>query len=108
MKKMILVLSTILICAQAASANAGDDKRAAAATKFKEECSADMLKEGLTKEIATKFCDCYVDNIMKVLTDKEVETLEKLGENDQPEKELGDKMEKAGMSCVEILSGGAQ
>lgn len=108
MKRMILALSTVLLCVQATSATAGDDKRKEAAAKFKEECSSGMAAEGLEKEMATKFCDCYVDNVMKVLTDKELEALEQLGENGEPEKELAEKLEKAGAPCVELLSGGAQ
>lgn len=37
-----------------------------------------------------------------------LEALEQLGENGEPEKELAEKLEKAGAPCVELLSGGAQ
>lgn len=108
MKRMILALGTILLCAQAASANAGDEQnRKEAAAKFKEECQAQMTEGGLDKERTTKFCDCYIENVMKVLTDKEVDALMQLAEDAVPEKEIIDKMEKAGVSCVEILGNAA-
>lgn len=106
MKKVLLALSATVLCANLAFANTADDKRKEFAAKSKEECSAGIAEMGMDKEKATKFCDCYIDNVMKVLTDKDIETLDKLADDQQPDKELAAKMEKAGEPCAALISGG--
>ncbi|RQO31614.1 hypothetical protein DBR32_06580 [Taibaiella sp. KBW10] len=106
MKKILLALSATVLCANIALANPAADKRKDFATKSKEECSAGIAEMGMEKEKASKFCDCYVDNVMKVLTDKDIETLDKLADDAQPDKELAEKMEKAGAPCASLISGG--
>lgn len=105
MKQLILALGAVGMLSTAALAQ---DKKEA-------ELKADLLKKAKTELVdqlktmsleeakVTKFADCYIADLDKNLSYKELKELDGIAEGTQPSEELQKKLATLGMECAKIL-----
>ncbi|OJV56490.1 MAG: hypothetical protein BGO31_15520 [Bacteroidetes bacterium 43-16] len=105
MKKLILALGAVGMLSTAALAQ--DKKEAELKTDLLKNARTELVDQlktmGLEEAKITQFADCYIADLDKNLSYKELKELDGVSEGAQPSEDLQKKLMTLGQECAKIL-----